>query len=97
MKKKDYTMRYFVANFTCFVLLYFLSSVIIFNIVHMHMVRIILEIILFYLCAQIELRYLTFYVNYMVILLLLPQGIRQKELELLKKSRINDKKLEGGK
>ena len=89
--KEDYSMRYFVTNFTCFVLLYFVSSVIIFNIVHVYMVRIILEVVFFYICAQIELRYLTFYVNYMVILLLLPKGIRQKELELLKKSRINDK------
>lgn len=90
MKKDDYSMRYFVANFICFIVVYILRIIIFFKIIEMCILRIIFCILDLYLCSQLETRYFVFYVNYMAALFL-PQNAREKELELLKKSKKNDK------
>ena len=90
--KKDYSMRYFFANFFTFILIYFLCVWGLFCVMHTWLIRIVCLIILFFICGRIELKYLCYYVNYLVTISL-PEDIRKEELQLLIASRNNDNAL----
>lgn len=92
MEEKDnYCMIYFIANFTCFIILYFISIILVCEICESLLLKIALIVILCYVCAHIELRFLTFFVNFFVSLFLSKKDCNKKQ-ELLKRSNTDNKR-----
>lgn len=94
MCRKDYSFRFFISNFTCFLIVYAICLYVCFNLLDTTFLKIISIIALYFICSRLELKYLCYYVNFLVVLTL-PQGIREKEMKLLKQSRDNDKRNRG--
>ena len=84
MRKNDYSIRYYLANLICFIVLYVLCIWETLKIFPSWIIRAICGIVLFFTCSIIELKYLCYYVNYLVTLSL-PKEVRKREMELLKK------------
>lgn len=87
---KDYTIRFEIGNLICFLLMFFASSIVICNIVKMVFVRIIMISISFYICGQIEIRFMVRIIN-PIIISTLPKCIREKEMKLWKEIRKREK------
>ena len=88
--KKDYSIRFEIGNLVCFVIIYLISIILVWKIVKIILIRVLMLPILFYICGQVEIRFMVRIIN-PIIVLTLPKDIRKKERFLWKEIRKEEK------